>query len=446
MQIEEDLTKGSIGKTLWRVALPITIGFFFETMFNFTDAFYAGKVSSHALAALGATFPLFFTIIACTAGFGTGLTAIIGHYVGGKKEKEAKEYASYGLGLGIYIAIAMMLVGFGTYQMIFRMIGLSPEGLFYATQYFSVLLFAVPFLVLQFVGNSILNARGDTKTLGIALVVGAIMNMILDPAFMYGWGPIPKMGFTGIATSTVFVLILNSLFVMYRAFKKNSITWSFKFLRPNWPVYKEILEQGLPSMLSLFTVAAGALLITRFVAVFGDNAIAGFTTAVRIEQIALLPTIGINIAVLAMVAQYAGAGMHTRIRDIVTTALRTGTFVIGSLMLILLLFAKPLLGIFSSSEEIVSIGYGYIIAAVFMSLFSLVNFICDATLRGLKRPIPSLLIGIGRQIILPFMIIPLFVYFFHAPWAIWLGLGLSVCIGALISSGYVRKALQRAEA
>jgi len=404
----ENLTVGPIGPLVRKLAIPASIGFFFNTMYNVVDTYFAGLLSTDALAALSLSFPVFFTIIAMGTGFSTGTTAIIGQLLGKGDRREASLVAAQGIVLAALVSVVLIAVGFATAPMLFRVLGARDEYLQICLDYIHVILAGTGFIMLVYMANAILNALGDTRTFRNFLIVASLLNVGLDPWFMFGGFGVPALGVRGIALATVLVQVLGVGYMGWR-------TWRTGILRhdagarwrPRPAIYREIAGQAIPASLNMMTVALGIFVITYFLGRFGQEAVAAYGVATRIEQIALMPTIGLNIATLAIAAQNGGAGRLDRVRDTVRSALKHGAVVMVFASLGIYLAARPLMGIFTDDEAVIAIGAPYLRIAAWVEFAYVILFVNTSALQGLRRPAFALWIGAYRQLAAPFIVFTL---------------------------------------
>jgi Na+-driven multidrug efflux pump len=210
------------------------------------------------------------------------------------------------------------------------------------------------FFLLNFVMNAILNSHGNTLAYRNFLIGGFMLNLILDPWFMYGGAGFPELGLTGIALATVFIQFLGNIYLISQLSKTGSMpTFSMADLRPRWSYFRELFKQGLPSAMNMMTVSLGIFIITWFVGRYGEHAVAAYGIGTRIEQIALLPVMGLNISTLALAAQNYGAGRIDRIRETVRVSLRYGVILAGSGTVGALLFSRELMAFFTADQSVV---------------------------------------------------------------------------------------------
>lgn len=401
-----DLLNQPIPGLIRKLAVPTSVGYFFNTMFNVVDTFYGGRVSIEALAALSLSFPVFFLIIAVGAGISTGATSLIGHALGAGDGSEARHLAAQTISFGLVHGALVTLAGFLLAPWLFALLGAKGPVLSLALAYMDAIFAGSIFFLVNYVLNAILNATGDSRSFRNYLVVGFFLNLLFDPWFLYGGLGLPAMGLAGVAWATVFVQALGNLYLLLRVRRSRMLVgFSWRELLPVRRAYADLARQGFPSSLNMMTVAIGIFVITWFVARFGSDAVAAYGIATRIEQIALLPVMGMNVATLALVAQNSGARRLKRVVETVRTALRTGIVLMGVGTAAVFISARPLMRLFTREGTVIGIGVSYLRIEAFVLVAYVILYTSVAVLQGLKRPAFPLLIGLLRQIVLP---LPLF--------------------------------------
>lgn len=438
-----DLTKSPIPQLVRHLALPVGIGFFFNTMFNVVDTWYAGQISTQAVAAVSLSFPVFFLIIAIGSGISTGATALMGHALGSGNREEAREYAHQTIIFALAHALVMSLCGLIGAPTLFRLMGASGEYLSLAVGYMSALFAGAPFFILNQAQNGILNSSGDTRSYRNFLVVAFILNLIYDPWFIYGGFGLPPLGLTGIAWGTVAIQAMGSLYLYLQSRKTGLIGGiGFRAYIPRWQRFKQLAELGFPSSMTMLTVAVGIFVITWYVGRFGRDAVAAYGIATRIEQLVMLPVMGLNVATLALVAQNAGARQFLRVKEAIRSALLTGVSLMSIGTLLLFFLAEPLMKLFSSDPLVIAPGRDYLRIAAFVLHAYVILYINSFALQGLKRPRFALLIGIFRQFAAPIPVFWLFAIRFE--WGVtgvWGGIALITWLAALLSLWYIRRTM-----
>jgi len=438
---KKNLIADPIPQLIRQLAIPASVGMFFNTMYNVVDTFYAGRLSTEALAALSLTFPIYFVLLAMGMGFSTGATALIGNALGRDDQEEAARTASQGLVLSILLAAVVVTAGFLASPALFRLLGAQEQYLEMCLQYIHVILCGSGITLFVFMFNGILNAQGDTHSFRDYLMVATVANIILDPWFMYGGLGLPAMGVRGIAMATVLVQIFGGIFLGLRArrtgllFRSSGAVWT-----PDRRVLRDIVGQGVPASLNMMTVAIGIFIITYFLSGFGKQTVAAYGAATRIEQIVLLPALGLNVATLTLAAQNGGAGRFDRVRSTVRVALGYGAAVMVLGAAVVFFGAGPLMHLFTEDAEVASIGIRYLRIAAFIEHAYVFLFINTSLLQGLKKPVFALWIGLYRQLVMP----PVLFYMATRVLGlgltgIWWGIFIITWSAALVAIFYARK-------
>lgn len=407
-----DLVNDNIPKLIKTIAIPASIGFFFQTMYNVVDTFYAGLISTDALAAMTLCFPLFIIILALGNGVGIGASALVANSLGAKQKKLAKKYVSQSLSYGLIITVLITILGLKFSTPLFVFLGATSEVLVLANEYAVVLFSGAIFFVLNHIFNAILMAKGDTKSFRNVLVVGFFLNIILDPLFLFGWFGLPKMGLTGIALATIIIQGLSAVYLLIRVM--NSGLFNFKeFIqnfKPQQKLYADISKQGLPASFNHLMMAVGIFIITYYVGTFGTMAVAAIGISMRVEQIALLPAIGLNMAALSLVGQNNGAKNYTRVKEAVNYCMKYGAIFILMMSILIFIFAKYILGMFTSDPQVLEIALNATRIAASYIVAYVIFGISVSSLQAMKKPYFALWTSLIRQLIGPLIFFPLLAY------------------------------------
>ncbi len=300
----------------WRIAMPMSVGMFFNTMFNVVDTLCAGWLGTDALAALSLSFPVFFVIIAVGSGINQGATALMANAFGGGDHHEAQRVFAQSLVFTVAVTPFLSVAGLIVSPWLFRQLGAEGEYLHTVLAYMNVTLAGGIFYLLPSVINCALAAQGETRVFRDFLFLGLVANVALNPLLMWGWLGLPAMGVAGIGLATVIIQMGGCVF-MWRAAAKTDLVRGIKAsdFRPDLAVIRRITGQALPAALNMLTVGLGIFVITWFVKHFGKEAVAASGIATRIEQIVLMPAIGLNAAVLTIVGHNHGASLPHRVRQ-----------------------------------------------------------------------------------------------------------------------------------
>ncbi|HEX9664497.1 MAG TPA: MATE family efflux transporter [Patescibacteria group bacterium] len=434
-----------IPKLIKEIALPASVGFFFHTMYNVVDTFYGGLISTEALAALTLSFPVFFIIIAIGSGISTGGTVLISNHIGAGRHDEKLVYSAQVISFGVLISFFLTVLGLATAPFLFKLLGASAQYLALSLAYINVIFYGTVFFLLNNVLNSALVAIGDTKTFRNYLIIGFFLNLILDPWFLLGGFGLPAMGLAGIALATVVIQVLGCFYMYYKVVKAGMFSReSWSLLKPRKKTFFEIAQQGFPASLNMMTVAIGIFVITYFISWFGQTAVAAYGIATRVEQIALLPSIGLNIAALTLIGQNNGAKQYQRIKIIIRKCLKYGLIIMTFGAIAVFFLPRQLMGIFTGDQAVILIGSQYLKIAAFILWAYVLIFINVSAMQGVKKPMFAVWIGLYRQIIAPIIV---FLFLIKVMgwglFGVWWGVFIITWSAALIALFYSKKVINR---
>ena len=398
------LTKDPIWTLLRKVTIPASTGSLFQTFYNLVDTWFAGKISADAIAAIAKSFPIYFVIIAVGVGIGAATNSTIGNLIGEKNIKKASLFVAQSVIFAVIISIIVTLFGLNLSNFLLSLMGSNLESILLTREYLDIIFYGTFIVMIQISLNGTLNAQGDTKSYRNVLIFSFFLNIFLNPLFIWGYGIIPGFGIAGLAIATVIAQSIGTLYLIYKVNSCKLKRYIYlKCFIPKFIMLKELLNQSLPIIFSMLFIGVGIFNILYFIGKFGDLAIAGYGAALRIEQVFLLPVIGLNTAVLSIGGQNFGAKNYNRIRELYTKALIFGSSFMSIAGIIMFIFAETFVSLFT--ENLIAIEHGVIylkIAALIGPIYP-VFFITTAVFQAVKKPIFSLYLSIIRLTALPFL-------------------------------------------
>lgn len=432
----KDLTQGNELKLILRFALPMLLGNLFQQVYSFTDSAIVGKfVGNEALAAVGASFPLIFVLIALAVGVANGINIIISQYFGAKDFAKVKTAIDTMYLFSFIAGILLTFVGLLISEPVFRLINIPEKIMPHALIYFRI--YASGFILMfgYYATAGILRGLGDSKTPLYFLIISTILNIGLDLLFVLVW----NWGIEGVAIATVisqgFAFLLGAWYLRRKGSIINLHFRTFEFDRT---IFRQALRVGLPSGMQQTFVALGGILLFWIVNDFGTNVIAGYSAAMRIDSLASLPAMQLAAALSTFVGQNIGANRIDRVRRgfMLTWWMSTGVSVFVTLMVVL--FRTPLMSLFTNDLAVIESGNQYlVIVCAFYIIFSSM-FITNGVLRGAGATIIPMFITLISIWILR---IPVS-YLLSREWTglgengIWWGIPAAWAFGALASYAY----------
>ncbi|WP_324172089.1 MATE family efflux transporter [Sulfurimonas sp.] len=432
-----DLTQGVIKEHIVKLAVPAVIGYFFHTMFNVTDTIFAGMISTQALAALSLSASIFFMVLAIGIGMSEAVTSIIGNALGKKDIAKAQQVLLNSLVFAVFLSIVLALVGIFSVPYLIDALGDSSytkETL----EYINIILYGSIFFVGSFFLNAILTATGDTISFRNILIFTAFLNIFLDYIFI----KVFNLSVSAIALATVISEAITLIYLFYKV-RKTKLWCGFSEFIFDINIMKELLKQGFPPSVNMFMMAFGMYIITYFVAPFGKEAVAAFGIGMRIEQIFLMPVIGINIAALAIISQNNGAKSYSRIPKTVKLSVRYGWIISTIGVSSFLLFANYFASFMSSDPLVIKEVALYLRVAGFASYGFVVIFVYIAMLQGIAKPAIIFPLSVFRQLIAPVVLFSILSIFNFGIFSMWLGLDIIIFSSALFLWFYGEKKLKQ---
>lgn len=376
----KDLTVGKESKLIFRFAVPMLLGNVFQQAYNIVDSIIVGNVlGKTALAAVGASFPIIFALIALIIGLGSGFGIVISQYFGAKQfEKVQRTISTMFIALGL-LSITMSFLGISLSTHIFAWLKLPTELMSQATAYLNIYLGGI-LLMFGFNGTSaVLRGLGDSKTPLYFLIISTIMNIGLDLLFIvvFKWGIAGAAWATVISQAGAFITG-----VIYLNKTHEIISFRSSAMKFDKTIFKQGVRIGLPSGLQQTFVAFGMMALLSIVNGFGTNIIAAYSIGQRIDSFASLPAMAFSAALATFTGQNLGAGKNDRVkRGLLSTIFMASVFCITTTILIIS-FRAQLVGLFNKDAEVIRIGAEYLTIVNLFYIIFVLMFIMYGVLRG----------------------------------------------------------------
>ena len=423
-----------IKKLIKKLALPAMIGTLFQTLYNIVDTFFAGKISAEALSALSKSFPVYFIIIATSIGVTVAGTSLIGNSIGEKNEKNSLFYFSHIIYFGVLISIIITFIGLTFSGDIFELMGSSEYVINLGLQYTDIIFSGSILFILVVAINSLLHAEGDTKTYRNVLILSFIINIILNPILIFGFLFIPALGMKGIGISTLIAQSVALIIVLFKVLRNDRIKKLTKeFLIPKLYFFKNIFFQSMPIIVSIcgYSIAAG--IIFTYVGLSGEYATAGYGVGTRVEQVVLLPILGINTAIITIIAQNFGARNFERVKEAYFGAIKYALIIMLFCSVTVFIFSNHITSVFSNDPTVIEYGGKYLQISAFVLTAYPIFFLSNGFFMALKKSEYAMISNFFRNVLNPVTVF-YFAKLYDASFAqffwIW------VIINWLFSTGY----------
>jgi len=399
-----NLLKDEVSLLVRRLAVPASIGTLFQTLYTIVDTFYAGKISPEALSALSKSFPIYFIIIATSIGVTVAGTSLIGSSIGEKNEKNVLSYFGNVIIYAIIISLVVSILGFSFGETIFQLMNSSNSVTTLGLEYINIIFLGTVLFILVVALNSFLHAEGDTKTYRNVLIFSFFLNIILNPILIFGFLFIPPLGITGIGIATLIAQFVSLLIILIKILNNQRIKKiTLYHFKAKFFFLKNIFFQSMPITIAILGYSVAATIVFTYVGLFGEYAVAGYGSATRIEQVLLLPVLGINTAIISIIAQNIGAKYYNRVEQSYFTSIKYGLFIMLIAGVVIFISADIVPKFFSSNPEVIIHGSMYLKISAFILPAYPIFFLSNGFFMALKKSEKAMLNNIVRNVVVPIL-------------------------------------------
>lgn len=386
-----------VNKLLISMSLPMIISMLVQAMYNIVDSVFVAQISENALTAVSLAFPLQNLMIAFAGGTAVGVNALLSRSLGEKNQDHVNQTAVNSVFIFLVTAVIFMIAGLTLSNLFFNVQTTNTEIVNAGTQYSMIVVGCSIGLFCQFLFERLLQATGRTLFTMVTQGLGAIINIILDPIFIFGLCGFPKMGVAGAALATITGQIIACLLALFFNLKFNhDIHFKFKRFRPNAHIVKQIYSVGIPSIImqsigSVMTFGMNTILIT-----FSTTATAVFGVYFKLQSFVFMPVFGLNNGMIPIIAYNLGAKQKKRMFDTIKLAMiyATGMMIIG--VIFFETIPQTLLGFFNASEAMIKIGTPALRIIAIHFIFAGFSIVCSATFQAVGKGTYSLLTSLIR--------------------------------------------------
>ncbi len=394
--IPNRFTEGSITKSIFALAVPIVVSNLLQTAYQLTDTFWVGRLGANALASVSLSFPIIFLIISLGGGFGMAGSILVAQFKGKEASHEINHISGQTYLMMTIVSVVLSLVGIFFSPIVVTLMGAEQAVMKDAVSYMQISFFGMIFTFTYFAFQSLMRGVGDVKTPMYIVFFTVLLNLVLDPLFIFGYGAVPPMGVTGAALATLTSQALASLIGLKLLIGgKYNIHLKSKNLKPDFLLVANIFKLGLPSSLEQSGRALGMLAMTFLVAHFGTTVIATYGIGMRILSLIIIPSIGLAMATSTLVGQNIGAGKTDRAEKIAKRSMLVGFLLMSFSGMFLFIFAKQITTAFIPNDIKVINEGAYLIKVLSITIgFVSLQQITTGVIRAAGQTLVSMLITI----------------------------------------------------
>ena len=397
----DKLDNDNIFKLLIKLSVPSFIGMATQALYNIIDSIYVGRYSTIGLSALSLAFPIQLLLISLAVGTGIGASTMISRYLGEKKYSLADNVAEHTFFLVIILSGITAILGYFFSSQMIEIFSRDIQLVKYAQSYIKIIMLGSLFMFAPMVFNNILRGEGNTFIPMLVLIIGAVLNVILDPIFIFGLGKISPMGVEGAAYATVLARGISTIFILYIMFKgNNQIKYNLKDFKYSFPIIKEIYFIGFPSiiihLLSSVMIAGMNIIIGSFGAI--TLAVAGIYF--KLNSFVFMPIFGLLQGFMSIFSYNYGAKNSLRIKKVTNYIFILSLFYCVFCFVILQIFPKEIISLFGNDAELIKSGISALTIISYSTLFACVPIVSSTLFQILNKGMISILTLFLRQILL----------------------------------------------
>ena len=436
-------------RSLWSIAIPVIAGMAIQTFYSIVDMLFIGQLGGSSIAAVAFNMPLYFFVMGITFGVGTGVTSSISRAIGAKDKNKANNAAEHGLLVALFLGLSLTVFGLLIGKKVLSGLGTPDEMLDESWSYLKVTCYGMTFIVFAIVFRSILAGEGDMKFPVMVAVIGTILNLILDPIFIFnldkygGFGL--GMGVEGAALASVVSQTIVFTIFVYMLFWKDHAYISFDLRNFNFStnLMKEILWVGIPSSISMIIMSFGQG-VFNYILIdgYGPDAVAAYTISGRLDMLLFLPIMGIATGLVTTVGMFTGAKRIDKVKAIIIYGISRAFVIVAIASAIVFAAAPYIMGLFTDDKAIEEIGIGALRTLCFAYPFVGIAMPCGRIMQGLGRGFPVLVITALRVLLIS---APLGYYFanndYDIVW-IWYSIAISIGVSAVVGPIWVWKTIK----
>lgn len=393
-----------VNKLLISMSLPMMISMLVQALYNIVDSIFVSRINENALTAVSMAFPIQSLMIAIGAGTGVGVNALLSRSLGEKDYEKADKTAANGVFLFVLSYLLFLVVGLVVVTPFYLSQTADAQIIDYGKQYLTIICCCSFGMYMQFVFERLLQSTGKTVYTMITQGTGAIINIVLDPIFIFGYFGIPRMGVAGAAVATVAGQIIAGIMGIIINEKKNTdIKLRIKGFIPDGKIIGQIYKVGIPSIIMQAIGSVMTYRMNRILIVFNSTAVAVFGVYFKLQSFIFMPVFGLNNGMVPIIAYNYGAGKRTRLVKTLKYSIVYAVALMAVGFLAFQIFPAPLFALFDASETMLAIGVPALRTISFSFLFAGFCIVCGSLFQALGNGVYSMIVSIARQL---FVLLP----------------------------------------
>ena len=392
------LVRRSVTRTLFSMAFPMLAGTFAMNAYSLTDTWFISQLGTRPLAAMGFIFPVVMLLTCVARGIGSGVTALVSHAVGREDHAAAARLTTHGMMLTLAVTVLMSVGGYFLMAPIFTRLGADAAMIPLIGSFMNIWYIGAVSMTLPMVGSGVLISMGDSKAASSLMIVGTVINTILNPVMIFGYLGWPAMGIRGSALATVVAQSISTIWLIHLLWRRHRLlTWRTNGFADS---LRRITGFSVPSILSMILMPVSATVITRLLSGFGHEAVAASGAASRIEMFAFVVPMALGISLTPFVSQNFGADCMDRVRKAQKVSTWFALIYGGFITAVFVLSARWMASVFTDDPKVAETLVSYIRIISFGYGMMEVHRYCGFFLTGMHKPVSATVLNAVRVLVL----------------------------------------------
>ena len=351
MKQNRKYTEGRIFNSLFSLAVPIILANVLQSAYQLIDTFWLGRLGANAVAAVSVSFPLLFLVLSLGSGLTLAGTVLVAQAFGAENNKRVDFSSSQTISLIFFVSLLLSVISYFAAEPLMRLIGAGPEILEDSVNYFQVSSVGFVFLFMFFAFQSLMRGIGNVMLPVYVVLTTVFLNAVLDPLFIYGYGPIPGYGVAGAAVASIITQAISAVVGLYILFRgKSGIKIHLNQMLPHWRTLKRIVDLGIPASIEQSTRALGMAFMVVLVTGFGSEVVAAYGIGARILSFIIIPALGLAIATTSLVGQNIGALKIKRADEVAKLSSKIAFLSLTGIGILMYFFAVPITAFFIPND------------------------------------------------------------------------------------------------
>ena len=390
-----------VRRLILTMSLPIMISMLVQALYNIVDSMFVARVSEAALAAVSLCYPIQMIMVAVACGTGVGINALLSRYLGEKKREKASQVAMHGLFCAICNWLVFAVIGLFFSEAFLRLFSDDVQIIMMGISYMQICTICSFGVFVQITYERIMQSTGNTIYNMVIQGVGALINIILDPIFIFGLGPVPALGTAGAAIATVIgQIVAMFLGIIITQKKVREVQLSVRGFHLDGMLMKAMYRIAIPAILMQSIMSFMTVMMNMILAPFSEMAVSVFSIYYKLQQFVFMAVLGMNNALIPILSYNYGANQMERIRESIRFALWMSCVIMAIGTVVFQLFPTQLLYLFDAKEAMLSIGIPALRTISVSFVFAGISLVLCSVFQALGSPNHSLLVTLLRQMVI----------------------------------------------